>query len=139
VKALFWIGEHHHDAHALRNSAYYADSALRSDNGASCNARLAKAAVLFHECKFSDALRLYASTLRSDPRAAGASARIGVGLCAYHLGDKDKALTALERALSLGTSCVEALVAVAILRLDQESDPKIMGRKGTGLLSKRVC
>jgi tetratricopeptide (TPR) repeat protein len=131
VKALFWIGEHHHDAHALRNSAYYADSALRSDNGASCNARLAKAAVLFHECKFSDALRLYASTLRSDPRAAGASARIGVGLCAYHLGDKDKALTALERALSL--------VAVAILRLDQESDPKIMGRKGTGLLSKRVC
>lgn len=51
VKALFWIGEQHHDEHALRNAAYYVDSSLRSNGGISCNSRLAKAAILFHDKK----------------------------------------------------------------------------------------
>ena len=63
-------------------------------------------------------MRLYVSALRSDPKAAGTSARVGIGLCAYHLGDKGKAIAAFERALILDPANVEALVAMAILRLD---------------------
>lgn len=118
VKALFWIGEQHHDEHALRNAAYYVDSSLRSNGGISCNSRLAKAAILFHDKKYAEALRYYVNAIRSDPLTAGASARVGVGLCAYHLGDKAKATVAFERALILNPLNVEALVAMALLRLD---------------------
>ena len=118
MKALFWIGEHNHDKNALRNATYYADSSLRSNGGSSCNSKLAKAAILFHETSYADSLKLYVSALRSDPKAAGASARVGVGLCAYHLGDKSKAMAAFERALALSPTNVEALVAIALLRLE---------------------
>mmetsp|Transcript_22088 Transcript_22088/g.66296 ORF Transcript_22088/g.66296 Transcript_22088/m.66296 type:complete len:1116 (+) Transcript_22088:268-3615(+) len=117
VKALFWIGEHHRDEHALHNAGYYADSSLRSSD-ASCVASLAKAAILFHERKYAGALKLYVKALRLDPRAAGTSARVGVGLCAYHLGDSAKATAAFDRVLSLDPTNVEALAAMAVLRLD---------------------
>lgn len=58
------------------------------------------------------------SALRSDPRAAGAGARIGIGLCAYQLGDTEKALIAIERAHALAPNSVPALVATAFLRLE---------------------
>ena len=74
VKALFWIGEHHRDEHALRNAAYYADSSLRAGDE-SCVANLAKAAILFHEKKYANAMQLYVNALRLDPKAAGAAAR----------------------------------------------------------------
>lgn len=116
----------------MRNAAYYADSSIRSDGGISCTARLAKAAILFHQKKYADALRLYANTLRSDPKAAGISARVGIGLCAYHLGDKGKALVALERALTLNPKSVEALVAVAVLRLECVSIQNCIGEYDIG-------
>ena len=84
VKALFWIGEHHRDEHALRNAAYYADSSLRAGDE-SCVANLAKAAILFHEKKYANAMQLYVNALRLDPKAAGASARVGIGFCAFYL------------------------------------------------------
>jgi RNA polymerase-associated protein CTR9 len=130
VKALFWIGEHHHDEHALGNAGYYADSSLSSSD-ASCVASLAKAAILFHEEKFADALKLYVKALRLDPRAAGTSARVGVGLCAYHLGDFAKATAAFDRVLSLDPTNVEALAAMAVLRLDL-TGPKTNGTNKSG-------
>lgn len=117
VKALFWIGEYHRDDSAPQNAGYYADSSLRN-NDVSCVASLAKAAILFHAKKYADALWLYVKALRLDPRAAGVSARVGIGFCAHQLGDSAKALAAFERVLSLSPSNVEALVATAVLKLD---------------------
>jgi len=115
-KSIFWIGELHHDPNALRNAAYYADSALRSER--SVTAQLAKAAILFHEGKHQEALRLYAGALGAGGSAVPPSVRLGVGLCAYHLGDRRTALAAFERVLALDPANTEALVGAAVLRLE---------------------
>mmetsp|Transcript_24011 Transcript_24011/g.72320 ORF Transcript_24011/g.72320 Transcript_24011/m.72320 type:complete len:300 (+) Transcript_24011:635-1534(+) len=114
---MFWIGEYHRDKNASQNAGYYADSSLRNSDS-SCVANLAKATILFHEKKYADALWLYVKALRLDPKAAGASARVGIGFCAYQLGDKAKAVAAFERVLGLNPSNVEALTAIALLKLD---------------------
>ena len=119
----------------MENATYYADSLLRNSNEISCSARLVKAAILFHEKRYADALQLYTRALRSDPRAAGSSVRIGIGLCAYHLGDTNTALAALERAVALSPRCVPALVATAFLRLIRASELGI----GENCTKKSAC
>ena len=67
--------------------------------------------------------------------------RIGIGLCAYHLGDANTALAALERAVALSPRCVPARVATAFLRLIRASELGIGEnsiKKSAGSL-RRVC
>ena len=100
------------------NATYFADTALKRSKRLVPHsaAYLAKAAVLVHEKKFAEALRMYSEALRTDPKRCDSSVRVGIGLCCYHLGDKDKALAAFERALQLEPTNAEALVATALLK-----------------------
>lgn len=60
--------------------------------------------------------------------------RLGMGHCFLKLGNPDKARLAFERALSLDSKCVGALVGLAILELNLQEADSI--RNGVQLLSR---
>nr|XP_009596804.1 protein CTR9 homolog isoform X1 [Nicotiana tomentosiformis] len=79
-------------------------------------ALLGQACVQFSRGRYSDSLELYKRALQVYPKCP-AAVRLGIGLCRYKLGQVEKAKQAFRRVLELDPENVEALVALAILDL----------------------
>uniref|UniRef100_A0A1S4BR50 Protein CTR9 homolog n=2 Tax=Nicotiana TaxID=4085 RepID=A0A1S4BR50_TOBAC len=79
-------------------------------------ALLGQACVQFSRGRYSDSLELYKRALQVYPECP-AAVRLGIGLCRYKLGQVEKAKQAFRRVLELDPENVEALVALAILDL----------------------
>ncbi|CAN4084659.1 unnamed protein product [Withania somnifera] len=79
-------------------------------------ALLGQACVQFSRGRYSDSLELYKRTLQVYPECP-AAVRLGIGLCRYKLGQLEKAKQAFCRVLQLDPENVDALVALAILDL----------------------
>lgn len=79
-------------------------------------ALLGQACVQFSRGRYSDSLELYKRALQVYPDCP-AAVRLGIGLCRYKLGQLDKAKQAFCRVLQLDPENVDALVALAILDL----------------------
>ncbi|XP_004243718.1 protein CTR9 homolog isoform X2 [Solanum lycopersicum] len=79
-------------------------------------ALLGQACVQFSRGRYSDSLELYKRALQVYPDCP-AAVRLGIGLCRYKLGQFDKAKQAFCRVLQLDPENVDALVALAILDL----------------------
>ncbi|GFU22362.1 RNA polymerase-associated protein CTR9 homolog [Nephila pilipes] len=94
---------------------------------------LGKACIAFNKKDFRGALSLYKKALRTNPRCP-AAVRLGMGHCFYKMGKLDKAKLAFERALTLDSQCVGALVGLAVLELNNKTPDAI--RNGVQMLSK---
>jgi len=84
---------------------------------------LGKAAVLLHKGKYPVAKELYLKALRLNPKCS-ASVRVGVGFCAFKMGEFERARLSFRRALQLSeATSVPALMGEALLipRLDDVS------------------
>ncbi|XP_069143051.1 protein CTR9 homolog isoform X1 [Solanum lycopersicum] len=79
-------------------------------------ALLGQACVQFSRGRYSDSLELYKRALQVYPDCP-AAVRLGIGLCRYKLGQFDKAKQAFCRVLQANPENVDALVALAILDL----------------------
>lgn len=79
-------------------------------------ALLGQACVQFSRGRYSDSLELYKRALQVYPECP-AAVRLGIGLCRYKLGQLEKAKQAFCRVLQLDPENVDALVALAILDL----------------------
>ncbi|MCD7454396.1 Protein CTR9 [Datura stramonium] len=79
-------------------------------------ALLGQACVQFSRGRYSDSLELYKRALQVYPDCP-AAVRLGIGLCRYKLGQLEKAKQAFCRVLQLDPENVDALVALAILDL----------------------
>ncbi|XP_070037333.1 protein CTR9 homolog isoform X2 [Nicotiana tomentosiformis] len=79
-------------------------------------ALLGQACVQFSRGRYSDSLELYKRALQVYPKCP-AAVRLGIGLCRYKLGQVEKAKQAFRRVLEANPENVEALVALAILDL----------------------
>eukprot|EP00638_Chattonella_subsalsa_P008943 CAMPEP_0117751552 /NCGR_PEP_ID=MMETSP0947-20121206/11048_1 /TAXON_ID=44440 /ORGANISM="Chattonella subsalsa, Strain CCMP2191" /LENGTH=1322 /DNA_ID=CAMNT_0005569965 /DNA_START=191 /DNA_END=4159 /DNA_ORIENTATION=- len=114
----------------MERAAYYFDNAIKS--GKNLPAILGKAAICFHAGQYAQALDLYGQALRMSPSRCGAGVRVGLGLCAYKLGQEDRAKAAMERALQVDDQCVEALVGLALLEMgsvDRKKNPSLAAQK----------
>ncbi|GFR23747.1 RNA polymerase-associated protein CTR9 homolog [Trichonephila clavata] len=94
---------------------------------------LGKACIAFNKKDYRGALSLYKKALRTNPRCP-AAVRLGMGHCFYKMGKLDKAKLAFERALTLDSQCVGALVGLAVLELNNKTPEAI--RTGVQMLSK---
>ncbi|GIY16839.1 RNA polymerase-associated protein CTR9 homolog [Caerostris darwini] len=94
---------------------------------------LGKACIAFNKKEYRGALSLYKKALRNNPKCP-AEVRLGMGHCFYKMGKLDKARLAFERALTLDSQCVGALVGLAVLELNNKLPEAI--RSGVQMLSK---
>jgi RNA polymerase-associated protein CTR9 len=94
---------------------------------------LGKACIAFNKKDYRGALAFYKKALRNNPKCP-AAVRLGMGHCFARQGNLDKARLAFERALQLEPSCVGALVALAVLRLNEQTSESI--RDGVQMLSR---
>ncbi|XP_060191121.1 protein CTR9 homolog [Lycium barbarum] len=89
-------------------------------------ALLGQACVQFSRGRYSDSLELYKRALQVYPECP-AAVRLGIGLCRYKLGQLEKAKQAFGRVLQLDPENVDALVALAILDLQNNEASGIRG------------
>ena len=94
---------------------------------------LGKACIAFSKRDYRGALAYYKKVLRTNPLCP-ASVRLGLGHCFLRLGRPDKARQAFKRTLDLDSECVGALVGLAILDLNENSQESI--KRGVQLLSR---
>lgn len=85
-------------------------------------AALGRARALYARRNFRAALKLFQTLLTQCPRrVAAADARIGIGLCFWHLGDRSKARKAWERSLAANAdhapTCAAAHSALGVWHL----------------------
>eukprot|EP00158_Paraphelidium_tribonemae_P008598 Partr_v1_DN28623_c1_g1_i2_m50530 putative Ctr9, Paf1 RNA polymerase II complex component, homolog (S. cerevisiae) len=96
-------------------AAYQFKLVLDSSSTSSRNsvpALLGKAAILYRQQNYADALAVYQSLLRSHPRMKP-DVRMGIGLCLWQLGHHSTAVYALDRVLERDPNNVDALVSAA--------------------------
>lgn len=79
---------------------------------------LGKARVLYHKKNYKAALKLYQLILRSRPTFKP-DPRIGIGLCFWHLNEKDMAHAAWKRALELDPDCIAINVLLGLYYMDE--------------------
>ncbi|GAA5864342.1 hypothetical protein JCM1840_006751 [Sporobolomyces johnsonii] len=106
-------------------------------------ALMGRARILFSRLSFRPALKTYQQVLQLDP-AFLPDPRIGIGLCFWMLGDREKARRAWERSLIVNpTASSSATVLLGLLHLNRSRDPTLPGgddarasayEKGLGLL-----
>ena len=93
-------------------------------------ALLGKASIHFAEKEYAKAQSDYAKAMTlyspSIP-GAGASVRVGFGLCCYRLGQVDRAKASFRRAYQMDPENVEAMVGCAVLDLASVDDTLIHG------------
>ncbi|KAL5007726.1 hypothetical protein ScPMuIL_016532 [Solemya velum] len=94
---------------------------------------LGKACIAFNKKDYRGALAYYKKALRTNPLCP-ASVRLGMGHCFVKLQKLEKARMSFERALTLDSQCVGALVGLAILELNAKTQDSI--KNGVQLLSK---
>ena len=94
---------------------------------------LGKACIAFNKKDYRGSLAYYKKALRANPRCP-ASVRLGMGHCFVKLNNMEKAKMAFERALELDGRCVGALIALSILKLNEQQPGSI--KVGVQMLSK---
>ena len=78
-------------------------------------ALLGMACVYYKEGDYQSSLEMYSKAITLFPRKSGASARVGLGLACYKLGQVDRAKACFKRAHSMDPENVEAMVGIAVL------------------------
>lgn len=101
-------------------------------------AMLGMAAICFERQDYQASMSWYRKALTTNPSCNDADIRLGIGICAYKLDKLDKARAAFNRALELDSSCVGALVGLAVLELNTKfQNPDLNNiKQGTLLLSR---
>jgi len=96
-------------------------------------AQLGKACIAFTRKDYKRSLAYFKKVLRYNPNCP-AEIRLGLAHCFLKLGNMEKARLSFERTLELNPKCVDALVGLAIMKLNNEcfSDIKL----GVNMLSK---
>ncbi|KAK0417353.1 hypothetical protein QR680_012959 [Steinernema hermaphroditum] len=77
-------------------------------------AMLGKACIAFQKKDYKSALFFYKKAIKLKPDCP-ADVRVGIGYCLYRLGKHEKARMAFERALELDSTCIPALIGIAII------------------------
>jgi RNA polymerase-associated protein CTR9 len=105
-------------------------------------ALLGMACVQFKEGNYHDCLEMYSKAITLFPHKAGASARVGLGLACYQLGQVDRAKAAFQRAHAMDPENVEAMVGIAVLdvasldeTLSRDKDYRKMAENAMRLIS----
>ncbi|VDO03599.1 unnamed protein product [Rodentolepis nana] len=114
----------------------HADSQLNFvlNQGNPCiQAYLGKACIAFNKQEYKNALLFYRKALMLHPNASP-TIRVGIGHCYARLGNVQKARLAFQRALDLDPECVDALVGLAILDLNEKTQESI--KQGVQKLSR---
>eukprot|EP01104_Vermistella_antarctica_P010352 TRINITY_DN2757_c1_g2_i1.p1 TRINITY_DN2757_c1_g2~~TRINITY_DN2757_c1_g2_i1.p1 ORF type:complete len:1070 (+),score=325.80 TRINITY_DN2757_c1_g2_i1:164-3373(+) len=109
------------------------DTVLES-NPRNTPALLGKACIHYHRGQYAKAIDSYRHALTTNP-SAPPSVRVGMGMCFAQLGRVELAKKAFERALSLDSDCVDALVGLAVLEMNN-TDNKDGVVNGLMLLKK---
>jgi tetratricopeptide (TPR) repeat protein len=78
-------------------------------------ALLGMACVYFKEGDYQSSLEMYGKAITLFPNKSGASARVGLGMACYKLGQVDRAKKAFQRAHAMDDKNVEAMVGIAVL------------------------
>ncbi|KPP59315.1 RNA polymerase-associated protein CTR9-like [Scleropages formosus] len=92
-----------------------------------------KACISFNKKDYRGALAYYKKALRTNP-GCPAEVRLGMGHCFVKLNKLEKARLAFSRALELNSTCVGALVGLAVLELNNKEADSI--KNGVQLLSR---
>jgi RNA polymerase-associated protein CTR9 len=89
------------------------DDMLRASRGKNMYALMGKAKVTYARKRYAQALQMYQDVLRMKPNMEP-DPRIGIGLCLWHLGHREAAHKAWERALSLkpDSNVIKSLLGV---------------------------
>ncbi|EDV28497.1 uncharacterized protein TRIADDRAFT_19990 [Trichoplax adhaerens] len=136
----------HHEGHLVSRGCFYlADGKLEQAetqfnfvltqlNKQNPPALLGKASILFSRKDYNGALSLYKEVLKLKPETCRADVRLGIGHCYAKLNKLNLARRAFERALQLDPRCVGAMVALAVLELNNNRAESI--RNGVDLLSR---
>ncbi|KAM3174519.1 hypothetical protein ACTXT7_010376 [Hymenolepis weldensis] len=114
----------------------HADSQLNFvlNQGNPCiQAYLGKACIAFNKQEYKNALLFYRKALMLHPNSSP-SIRVGIGHCYARLGNVQKARLAFQRTLDLDPECVDALVGLAILDLNEKTQESI--KQGVQKLSR---
>ncbi|KAI9823801.1 MAG: hypothetical protein M1826_007622 [Phylliscum demangeonii] len=99
----------------------YFDDALKASNRQNAFALLGKAKALYSIGQYSEALEAYQHVVSRNPGLIDPDPRVGVGCCLWHLGFKDEASQAWERALELNPYLAVAHVLIGLRQLDASS------------------
>lgn len=94
---------------------------------------LGKACIAFNRKDYRGALTFYRKALRTNHNCP-APVRLGMGYCFLKLNNIEKARIAFERAQALNPNCVGALVALAILKLNEHQEESI--KEGVQMISQ---
>lgn len=109
--AVAWRRGNADKAAALYDRLLHADST-------NCLALMGRAHVALARTRnYAHALRLYQQALAHNP-ALRPDPRIGVGVCFWHLGDREMAVRAWQRAVQLDPDCHAAHVLLALAEFD---------------------
>lgn len=96
-------------------------------------AQLGKANIAYNKQDYKGALAYFKKALRFNPNLP-AEVRMGLAHCFLKLGNEEKARLAMERALQLNSKCVNALVGLAVMKLNGENPGDI--KLGVTMLSE---
>ena len=101
----------------MESAVYYFNNtiAAQPDN---ILALLGRACIHYHNKEYSKALALYARIIKINPKVPS-NVRLGLAFSHYKLENKDLALKALNRVLSLEPNNADALIAIAIIELEK--------------------
>lgn len=88
-------------------------------NKNSVPALLGKACAKFNTGNFRDALKLYREVFRVNPTPPP-TVRLGLAYCYHKLGQTRMARKCFERTLALQEDCVDAMVGLAVLHLNED-------------------
>lgn len=116
--------------HHLENAAKIFDDAVRASRAQNMFAVMGKARILYAKKRYDKALEAYQEVLTKRPDM-DPDPRLGIGLCFWHLGHKDDALLAWERALELDPDSKVAHILIALYYLHvtsglSEYDPEFI-------------
>ncbi|GAA5937370.1 uncharacterized protein JCM15063_002885 [Sporobolomyces koalae] len=90
-----------------------------------------RARILFSRLSFRPALKLYQQVLQLEPTFQP-DPRIGIGLCFWFLGDRDKAKRAWERSIAVNPEdSASAQTLLGLLHLNRSRDPLLPGGSKT--------
>ncbi|GAA5893159.1 uncharacterized protein JCM6883_007583 [Sporobolomyces salmoneus] len=86
-----------------------------------------RARILFSRLSFRPAMKIYQQILQLEPTFLP-DPRIGVGLCFWFLGDREKARKAWERSIAVNPSnSTSAQTLLGLLHLNRSRDPLLVG------------
>ncbi|CAZ82941.1 unnamed protein product [Tuber melanosporum] len=105
----------------MDNAAKIFDDAVRTSRATNMLAIMGRARVLYGKGRYERALESYQEVLTKRPDM-DPDPRIGIGLCCWHLGHKDDALVAWERALELDPNSKYAHILKALYHLHVTSN-----------------